>query len=101
MSLDPKSLPLDAIAEFCKRNHILRLSVFGSALRDDFTPESDVDILVEFVQENTPGMIGFEGIQIELAEIIGRNVDLNTVGFLHRLFRAEVIRQSELLYAAA
>ena len=100
MPLDLDSLPLDAIAEFCKRNHIIRLSVFGSALRDDFTPESDIDILVEFAPGKTPGL-AFFGMQDELTEIIGRQVDLNTAGFLSRLFRDEVIQQSEQLYAAA
>jgi hypothetical protein len=101
MALDLNSLPRDAIAAFCKRNHIIRLSVFGSALRDDFTPESDVDILVEFAEGKTPGGFRFEGMQIELCEMIGRKVDLNTREFLSRRFRDEVQSQSRPLYDAA
>jgi len=100
MALDLDSLPLEKIAKFCERNHIVRLSVFGSALRDDFTPESDVDILVEFDPEHIPGL-AFFAMQDELTEIIGRRVDFNTAGFLSRHFRDEVIQQSEPLYDAA
>jgi len=65
------------IAGFCRKHHIRRLALFGSVLRDDFRPESDVDMLVEFESGATPGF-GFIGIQDELSEILGRRVDLHT-----------------------
>ena len=87
----------DKIAVFCRRHHILRLSVFGSALREDFGPESDVDILVEFKKGREPGFAFFE-MQDELSELIGRKVDLNTPNFLSRYFRDEVLRKAEVQY---
>jgi len=80
------ALPHDAIAAFCQRHHIRRLALFGSVLRDDFTPDSDVDVLVEFEAGHAPGW-EFIAIQDELSEILGRSVDLNTPGFLSRHFR--------------
>ena len=93
-------IPNDRIAEFCLRHRIRRLSLFGSILRDDFLPESDIDVLVEFEPGATPGF-GFFGIQEELAGIMGRKVDLNTPGFLSRYFRDEVMREAQVLYDAA
>jgi len=96
----PKSLalPRDKIAEFCRRNHVRRLSLFGSALREDFRPESDVDILVEFVPGHVPGF-AFFALQDELSELIGRRVDLNTPNFLSEYFREHVMERTEVLYA--
>ena len=62
----------DKIAEFCKKNHIRKLCLFGSALCDDFEPDSDVDMLVEFDPEHIPGFITLSGMEIELGEIMGR-----------------------------
>ncbi len=78
-----QSITIDraAIAEFCRRNSIRKIALFGSVLRDDFRPDSDVDVMVEFEQGKTPGF-HFFGLQDELSEMIGRNVDLNTRGFL-------------------
>jgi hypothetical protein len=90
-------IPTDRIAEFCRRHHIRRLAVFGSALRDDFTADSDLDILVEFEDGHTPGLAFFE-MQDELSELFGRAVDLNTAGFLSRYFRDEVIREAVVAY---
>jgi len=70
-------IPRDRVVEFCHRNHIRRLALFGSVLRDDFTSASDVDMLVEFEPGKTPGFAFFR-MQDELSEIIGRRVDLNT-----------------------
>ena len=94
------AIPNDRIAEFCLRHRILRLSFFGSILRDDFRPESDIDVLVEFEPGATPGF-GFFGIQEELTQILGRNVDLNTPAFLSRYFRDEVMQEAQVLYDAA
>jgi predicted nucleotidyltransferase len=93
----PVPINQQAIADFCKRHHIARLSLFGSVLRDDFRPASDVDVLVEFETGRTPGL-EFFGLGDELSGIIGRRVDLNTPGFLSRYFRDEVMAEARLLY---
>lgn len=85
------------IAEFCRANHICKLCLFGSVLRDDFTPESDVDVLVEFEPGKTPGF-KFFGLQEELSEMLGRKVDLNTPASLSRYFRDEVMAEALPLY---
>ena len=90
-------IPSEAIAAFCGRHHIRRLGLFGSVLRDDFTPESDLDVLVEFEDGHTPGW-AFFGMQEELSELLGRPVDLNTPGFLSRYFRDEVMREAVVAY---
>ena len=93
-------IPKDEIAEFCRRNHIRRLALFGSVLREDFTPESDVDVLVEFEPDARVGL-RFFGLEQELSEILGRKVDLNTAGFLSDYFRDEVLSEAEVQYDAA
>ena len=85
------------ITDFCRRNHVARLSLFGSILRDDFTTESDVDVLVEFKAGMTPGL-EFFGMGDELSEIIGRRVDLNTPEFLSRYFREQVLAEARTVY---
>lgn len=92
-------IPEDKIAEFCRRHQIRKLALFGSILGDEFGPESDVDVLVEFTPEGIPGLFEFEGMQIELAEMLGWKVDLNTAGFLSKWFRAEVVARAQVLYA--
>ncbi|PKQ27484.1 MAG: nucleotidyltransferase [Candidatus Anoxymicrobium japonicum] len=93
-------IPKDKIAEFCRLNHIRRLALFGSVLRDDFTPESDVDVLVEFEPGTRVGL-RFFSMEQELVEILGRKVDLNTPGFLSKYFRDKIIAEAEALYDAA
>jgi predicted nucleotidyltransferase len=93
-------IPRERIAEFCRRNHIRRLALFGSVLRDDFGPESDVDVLVEFDPEYIPGL-AFFGMERELSELLGRKVDLNTPGFLSRHFRGRVMAEAVVQYDAA
>lgn len=85
------------LAAFCQRHHIRRLSVFGSALRADFTPDSDVDILVEFEEGHVPGL-AFFAIQEELTVLLGRPVDLNTLAWISPHFRAEVLAEAEVQY---
>jgi predicted nucleotidyltransferase len=85
------------IAAFCRRNKIIRLSLFGSVLRDDFTPESDVDVLVEFEPAAQVGL-NFFAMEQELSEILGRKVDLNSPGFISRHFRDEVLQEAAVLY---
>ncbi len=99
--MDGKNLPLpkDAIADFCRRRHIRKLALFGSVLRDDFRPESDIDVLVEFEPGCTPGL-AFFGMEIELSELLGRKVDLNTPGFLSPYFRQRVLDEAEVQYDA-
>ena len=87
------------IKDFCRRNHIRKLAFFGSVLRDDFGPESDVDILVEFEEGHVPGL-RFFALQDELTSLMGRKVDLHTPGFLSRYFRKEVLEQAQVQYAA-
>ena len=73
------AIPKGQIAEFCRRHHICKLSLFGSVLRDDFRPDSDVDVLVEFEPKHIPGLIRFAGMELELSQLLGgRKVDLNT-----------------------
>jgi uncharacterized protein len=93
-------VPIEAISDFCRRHHIRRLALFGSVLRDDFGPESDVDVLVEFEPDHIPGL-AFFAMQDELSEIVGRRVDLNTPGFLSPYFRDQVIAEADVLYDAA
>jgi predicted nucleotidyltransferase len=92
-------LPKEKIAEFCKRNHIRKLSLFGSALRGDFRPGSDIDVLVEFETGHVPGL-NFFTMEIELSQLLGQKVDLNTPQFLSRYFRDQALAESEALYVA-
>jgi predicted nucleotidyltransferase len=94
-------LPQDQIAAFCQKHHIRKLALFGSVLRDDFRPESDVDVLVEFEPVRPVGLIRLAGIQRELSALLGRSVDLNTEGFLSPYVRNEVLRDAETHYVAA
>ncbi len=94
------TIPRDKIADFCSRHGVARLALFGSILRQDFTPESDIDVLVEFEPGRTPGL-AFFSMQDELSQILGRPVDLNTPGFLSDRFRDEVLREAEVHFVAA
>jgi predicted nucleotidyltransferase len=94
-------IPDDRIREFCEKNGIRRLALFGSVLRDDFTPESDVDVLVEFAPGHRVGFIRLGLMQEELSELLHRRVDLNTAGLLSPYFREEVLREAETIYDAA
>ena len=86
-------IPKDDLDAFCRRNGVRRLSLFGSILRDDFGPESDIDVLVEF-QPGTRLGLRFFTLERELSAMFGRKVDLNTPGFLSRYFRDEVMNQA-------
>lgn len=94
------AIPRESIEEFCRRHHIRRLSLFGSVLRCDFRPDSDVDVLVEFEPGFVPGL-AFFGMEQELSQIIGRKVDLNTPAFLSNDFREEALKNAEDQYLAA
>lgn len=94
------SISRDALAAFCRQHAIRRLSVFGSVLRGDFGPESDVDVLVEFEPGRTPGLLGVARMELELSELFsGRKVDLRTPEDLSRFFRQDVLDTAEVQYA--
>ena len=95
-----EKLPRQQLIDFCRRNHIRKLALFGSALRDDFSPNSDLDLLVEFDPDHTPGL-AFFAMQDELSALLGRPVDLNTPNFLSPHFRDQVLAQAEVLYERA
>jgi uncharacterized protein len=93
-------LPKEQIGDFCRRRHIRRLAVFGSALRSDFKESSDIDILVEFEPEHIPGLFGMARMERELSALLGgRKVDLRTPEDLSRYFRQEVLNEAEVQYA--
>jgi len=93
------SISQERLAEFCRRQHIRKLALFGSVLREDFGRDSDIDVLVEFEPEFVPGL-KFFAIQHELSELLGRRVDLNTPGFLSPRFRDQVMAEAEVQFVA-
>jgi len=95
------NLPREEIAEFCQRNSIRKLLVFGSVLRDDFTADSDVDVLVEFTKGARVGYFSMARMARELSAILGRTVDLRTPAELHPAFREEVMEEASVEYVAA
>jgi len=97
MSSEPIRIPKARIASFCKKHHIRRLALFGSVLRPDFSPKSDIDVLVEFDPDHIPGL-KFFAMQDELSKIFGRKVDLNTPGFLSKYFRESVQKEAKNVY---
>jgi predicted nucleotidyltransferase len=94
------SVEQERLAEFCRQNGIRRLAVFGSALRDDFGQDSDVDVLIEFEPGRTPGL-RFFWMQEELSRLFNRTVDLHTRASLSRYFRRQVLAEAEDQYVAA
>jgi uncharacterized protein len=94
----PIEIPFARLEDFCKRNYINKLSLFGSVLRDDFTSQSDVDLLVEFLEGKTPGL-AIVDMQDELSQMLGREVDLRTAAELSHFFRERVLREAVLIYA--
>ena len=94
------SIPKEQIAEFCRKHYIRKLALFGSVLRDDFGPKSDIDVLVEFEPGKTPGL-AFFAMQDELSQVLGYPVDLNTSQCLSRYFRDEVLAEAEAVYVAS
>ena len=93
-------VPREAIADFCRRHHIRKLSLFGSVLRPDFSPRSDIDVLVEYEPGGVPGF-AFIDHQDELSVLLGRRVDLITPNGLSRLLRQQVLDEAEVMYVAA
>lgn len=100
MGQDSIAIDREKLAEFCQRNHIRKLSLFGSILRDDFGADSDVDVLVEFEPGHVPGL-RFFALESELSSLWGRKVDLNTPDFLSPYFRGRVLAEAEVHYVAS
>ncbi len=93
-------VPKEQIAAFCERHHIRRLSLFGSVIRDDFGPDSDVDVLVDFAPGQVPGFFRLFDMEAELSSLLGgRKVDPRTAQDLSRYFRDEVLAEAEVHYA--
>jgi len=90
-------IPREKVVEFCNRNHIHKFALFGSVLREDFHPNSDIDVLVEFEPGHVPGL-AFFSMEAELSDMLGRKVDLNTPNFLSPYFRNEVLAEAEVFY---
>ena len=95
----PIAVPVEFLAEFCQRNQIRKLSLFGSVLTERFRPESDVDVLVEFETGYTPSLLGMARMERELGEAFARKVDLRTAEELSRYFRDEVVAGAVAQYA--
>jgi len=89
----------EQLEEFCRENHIKKLSLFGSALRDELLPDSDIDLLVEFEKAHIPGLMDLAGMEIELTEMLGRKVDLRTPAELSRYFREDVLSKARVEFA--
>jgi len=92
-------LPKEQLAAYCRAHGIRRLAVFGSALRDDFRPDSDIDLLVEFEPDHVPGLLGIARMERELSALLGRKVDLRTPQDLSPYFRQRVMEEAEVQYA--
>jgi predicted nucleotidyltransferase len=93
-------IPPQSLADFCRRNRIRHLGLFGSVLRDDFRPDSDVDVLVEFEPDAAVSLFTLADIQDELAALLGRPVDLVPRDGLKPVIRDEVLASEHVLYAA-
>ncbi len=95
----PIEVPNSALEYFCRRHHVRKLAFFGSVLRSDFGPESDVDVLVDFQPGHVPGLIGLAGLELELSELLGgRKVDLNTPGFFRPSLRKRIVDEAVVQY---
>ena len=95
------AIPREETAAFCGRHRIRRLALFGSALRDDYGPDSDIDVLVEFEPGAPVGYIGLAGMEIELSRLYGGKVEMHTTTALHPGYRDEVLREAQVLYEQA
>jgi predicted nucleotidyltransferase len=94
-------IPKDGITHFCTQHQIKRLALFGSVLRDDFRPDSDIDVVVEFIPGKRVGMLTMARIERELSQLFGgRTIDLRTPAELSRYFRDDVLQKAEVCYEA-
>lgn len=92
-------LPQDKLAAFCRRHQIRRLALFGSVLGEEFSPNSDVDVLVEFEPTARIGLLAFAKTRRELSELLQRPVDLVTPAGLKPLIKQDVLEKAEVIYA--
>lgn len=93
-------IPKDKIADFCRKHHIRKLVLFGSVLREDFGPDSDVDVLVEFEPEHVPGFLRLYDLEQQLSSLLGGfEIDVVTEKFLKRRIRNRVLAEAEVQYA--
>ena len=99
-TLEKIDIPVDEIADFCRRNHISQLALFGSVLRADFGPNSDVDVLVEFEPGAHIGYLTYFRLQDELAELFGGEVDLLTPNSLRPFARETTMQTKAVIYAS-
>ena len=97
-------VPMGEIEAFCDRWQVEEIALFGSILRDDFGPDSDIDILIRFKTERTPGLIGIAGMERELAELIARRVDLVSRAAIEKsrnyIRRKAILDSAQVVYAA-
>lgn len=93
-----QAISQSTLSDFCIKNHIKKLSVFGSAVNGTLTPESDIDLLVEFVPNHIPGLFSIVRMEMELTSMLGRKADLRTFEDLSPYFRDEVAKNAELQY---
>ena len=98
MEPDRINITKEQLADFCQRNHIKKFAFYGSVLRDDFRPDSDIDVLVEFDPDQPIGLMAVAGMERRLSELMGRKVDLRTPQDLSIYFRDEVVAKAEVLY---
>jgi len=96
----PDELDRERLAEICRRHDVARLSLFGSALTGKLTPESDIDLLVEFLPGSETTYFDLIALQQELESLVGRPVDLRTPAELSRYFRNRVMQEAQVQYAA-
>jgi uncharacterized protein len=93
------NLSLDVISDICRRSQVKELSLFGSALRDDFGTDSDIDVLVEFLPGHSIGLIEYIGCQMDLSEALGRKVDLVSKNSLKWNMRKQILDTARVIYA--
>ena len=93
-------IPEEKLKSFCRKYYIKKLSLFGSALQNKLTKDSDIDLLVEFDKKHIPGLMKISEMEIELTKLLGRRVDLHTPAELSRYFRNNVLATARIEYAA-
>ena len=104
MNISNFDIPRAEVSAFCKRWHVTELALFGSVLREDFGPDSDIDVLIQFESEPTPGLFGIVRMERELSELFGRPVDLVTRGGVENsrnyIRRKAILDSARVVYAA-
>lgn len=93
------TIPHAAIRDFCRAHAVRELAVFGSAVRDDFSSDSDIDVLIDMAPEARVGLVALQKMRDELAGIFGRPVDLLTRDGLNRHIRAQILHDAEIIHA--